>query len=205
MKPSILAGLAFATMLAASATAQERLPTIPPAQYNDAQKQAAAEFLTARKYPVQGPFEPMMYSPPVMSRARAMGDYLRYASGIGNTLSEFAILITARDWGQDYEWSVHAPIAAKAGIKSEKIAAIREGRRPEEMSRDEIIVYDFATELLHNKGVSDPTFKAAEGRFGKPAVVDLVGIVGYYTFNAMMLNTARYKPQDGTSLPHFPH
>jgi len=72
------------------------------------------------------------------------------------------------------------------------------------MSRDEIIVYDFATELLHNKGVSDPTFKAVEGRFGKPAVVDLVGIVGYYTFNAMMLNTARYKPQDGTSLPHFP-
>ena len=191
-------------MLTVSAAAQERLPTIPPAQYDQAQKQAAAEFLAARKNAVQGPFEPMMYSPPVMSRARAMGDYLRYASGIGNTLSEFAILITARDWSQDYEWSVHAPIAAKAGIKPEKIAAIREGRRPDAMSPDETIIYDFATELLHNKGVSDPTFKAAEGRFGKSAVVDLVGIVGYYSFNAMMLNTARYKPQDGTTIPHFP-
>src|SRR4051812_11813972 len=113
-------------MLPGSAAAQERLPTIPPAQYDAAQKQAAADFLSARKTAVQGPFEPMMYSPPVMSRARAMGDYLRYASGVGNTLSEFAILITARDWSQDYEWSVHAPIAAKAGIKPEAIAAIRD-------------------------------------------------------------------------------
>ena len=204
MTRNLPAGLALAFLFALPATAQERLPTIPPAQYDQAQKQAAAEFLAARKNVVQGPFEPMMYSPPVMSRARAMGDYLRYASGIGNTLSEFAILITARDWGQDYEWSVHAPIAAKAGIKPEKIAAIREGRRPDAMSPDETIIYDFATELLHNKGVSDPTFKAAESRFGKPAVVDLVGIVGYYTFNAMMLNTARYKPADGTAIPHFP-
>src|SRR4029078_11381479 len=89
-------------------------------------------------------------------------------------------------------------------IKPEKIAAIREGRRPEAMSADEAIIYDFASELLHNKGVSDATFQAAEKRFGKPAVVDLVGIVGYYTFNAMMLNTARYRPKDGTVLPHFP-
>jgi 4-carboxymuconolactone decarboxylase len=204
MKPGISIGVAVAAMLCASAAAQQRLPTIPPAQYNEAQKQAAAEFLAARKYAVQGPFEPMMYSPPVMSRARAMGDYLRYASGIGNTLSELAILITAREWGQDYEWSAHAPIAAKMGIKPEKIAAIREGRRPDAMSQDEAIVYDFASELLRNKSVSDATFQAAERRFGKPAVVDLVGIVGYYTFNAMMLNTARYKPGDGTAIPHFP-
>ena len=198
------AGFAFAILFALPATAQERLPTIPPAQYDQAQKQAAAEFLAARKTAVQGPFEPMMYSPPVMSRARAMGDYLRYASGVGNTLSELAILVTAREWGQDYEWSAHAPIAAKMGIKPEKIAAIREGRRPDAMSADEAIVYEFASELLRNKGVSDATFQAAEKRFGKPAVVDLVGIVGYYTFNAMMLNTARYKPRDGTTIPHFP-
>src|SRR5690348_1420986 len=102
--------MVLAAMCCASALAQERLPTIPPAQYDETQKQAAAEFLAARRYAVQGPFEPMMYSPPVMSRARAMGDYLRYASGVGNTLSELAILVTAREWGQDYEWSAHAPI-----------------------------------------------------------------------------------------------
>src|SRR5580698_653089 len=109
--------LAAALLAAPSlAMAQDRLPTIPPAQYDPDQRQAAADFLAARQAPVSGPFEPMMYSPDVMSRARAMGDYLRYKSRIGNTLSEFVILITARDWSQDYEWSIHAPIAAKAGI-----------------------------------------------------------------------------------------
>jgi 4-carboxymuconolactone decarboxylase len=194
-------GAALASVLVFPARAQERLPTIPPAQYDVAQQQAAADFLAARKYPVQGPFEPMMYSPQVMSRARAMGDYLRYASGIGNTLSEFAILITARDWNQDYEWSVHAPIAAKMGIESRVIEAIRNGQRPEGMSGDETIIYNFATEMLHDRGVSDDRWAAAEKRFGKPAVVDLVGILGYYTFDAIMLNAARYKAKDGTTLP----
>ncbi|HMI74990.1 MAG TPA: hypothetical protein VK495_09775, partial [Steroidobacteraceae bacterium] len=104
--------LAVLLALAASAAhAAERLPTIPPAQYTAEQKQAAADFEAARKAPVFGPFEPLMHSPEVMSQARAMGDYLRYKSAIGNTLSELAILVTAREWTQDYEWFVHYPIA----------------------------------------------------------------------------------------------
>ena len=89
---------------AGSVLAQQRLPTIPPDQYTADQKKAAEEFLATRKVPVFGPFEPMMHSPEVMNMARAMGDYLRYHSAIGNTLSELVILITARDWSQDYEW-----------------------------------------------------------------------------------------------------
>jgi 4-carboxymuconolactone decarboxylase len=133
-----------------------------------------------------------------------MGDYLRYKSGIGNTLSELVILVTAREWTQDYEWSVHAPIALKAGIKPEIVAAIRDGRRPEGMSDDEAIVYDFSVELQRNHRVSDQTFARAEKRFGKPAVVDLVGITGYYTFLAMQLNVAQYKPKAGAEMPRLP-
>ena len=108
-------GLGCFALIGYTAQAGERLPTIPPAQYSAEQKQAAADFEAARKVPVFGPFEPLMYSPAVMSQARAMGDYLRYKSAIGNTLSELAILLTAREWSQDYEWSVHYPIALKAG------------------------------------------------------------------------------------------
>jgi 4-carboxymuconolactone decarboxylase len=187
-----------------AAMAQDRLPTIPPAQYDSGQRQAAADFLAARQAPVSGPFEPMMYSPDVMSRARAMGDYLRYKSRIGNTLSEFVILITARDWSQDYEWSIHAPIAAKAGIAPAAIAAIHDGHRPEAMTPDEAILYEFTTELLHDKRVSDAAFAAAEKRWGKPGVTDIVGLIGYYTFDAMFLNVAKYKAKDGTVLPRVP-
>ena len=134
-----------------------------------------------------------------------MGDYLRYHSAIGNTLSELAILLTAREWSQDYEWLAHGPIAEKAGIGKEVIVAIREGRRPQRMTADEEIVYDFSIELLHNKRVSDQSFDRAEKRFGKKGVVDLTGILGYYTLIAMQLNVARYQPpQPMSRLPRFP-
>lgn len=184
---------------------QQRLPAIPPDRYTEAQKKAAEDFLSARKVPVFGPFEALMHSPEVMSQARAMGDYLRYKSAIGTTLSELAIIITAREWSQDYEWWLHAPIAIKAGIKPGIVDAIRDGRRPTGMSEDEKIIYDFSIELHKTRRVSDATFARAEKRFGKNGVVDLVGINGYYAFLAMQLNTARYPiPKDGEPLPRFP-
>jgi 4-carboxymuconolactone decarboxylase len=188
-----------------SAHAEDRLPTIPPAQYSAEQKQAAADFEAARKVPVFGPFEPLMYSPAVMSQARAMGDYLRYKSAIGNTLSELAILLTAREWTQDYEWAVHYPIALKAGIRSEVADAIADGRRPAALSADEEIVYDYAMEILKNKQVSNATFERAKARFGARGIVDMTGLVGYYTFLAMQLNAAQYpQPKDAKKLARMP-
>ena len=198
-------GLACFALIGYSARAEERLPTIPPAQYSAEQKQAAADFEAARKIPVFGPFEPLMYSPAVMSQARAMGDYLRYKSAIGNTLSELAILLTAREWTQDYEWSVHYPIALKAGIRPEIADAIADGRRPMALRADEEIVYDYAMELLKNKQVSNATFERAKMRFGARGVVDMTGIVGYYSFLAMQLNVAQYAPgKDARKLPRMP-
>src|SRR6516164_5510829 len=148
-------------LTAGPVAAQQRLPTIAPEQYTADQKKAAEEFLAARNVPGFGPFEPMMHSPEIMSMARSMGDYLRYHSAIGNTLSELVILVTAREWTQDYEWYVHQPIAVKAGIRQEICDAIADGRRPGGMREDEEIVYDFAIELLRNKRVSDRTFDRA--------------------------------------------
>ena len=198
-------GLACFALIGYSAQAQERLPTIPPAQYSAEQRQAAADFEAARKVPVFGPFEPLMHSPEVMSQARAMGDYLRYKSAVGDTLSELAILLTAREWTQDYEWYVHYPIALKAGIRPEVADAIAEGRRPTALSADEEIVYDYAMELLKNKQVSNSTFERAKSRFGAKGVVDMTGIVGYYSFLGMQLNVAQYPlPKDAKKLPRIP-
>lgn len=198
--------LGLCTLLASGAAlAQARLPTIPPAAYTPEQKQAADDFLATRKVPVFGPFEPLMHSPQVMTLSRSMGDYLRYKPAIGTTLSELAILVTAREWTQDYEWYVHAPIALKNGIKPAIVDAIADGRRPAGMSEDEDIVYDFCIELHRNKRVSDATYARAEKRFGKPGMVDLTAINGYYTLLAMELNMAQYElPPGGKKLERFP-
>ncbi len=181
-----------------------RLPTIPPADYDDAQRTAAAAFRDHRGVEPFGPYEALMHSPKLMLLAQSVGEYLRYHSGIGTTLSELVILVVARHWSQDFEWYAHAPIAAKVGISDAIIAAIRDGRRPDGMSGDEALVYDFTTELHQFKRVSDYTWARAEQRFGKPAVVDLVGISGYYGFLAMQMNACRYAPPGDDRLPRFP-
>ncbi|MBC7547340.1 MAG: carboxymuconolactone decarboxylase family protein, partial [Polaromonas sp.] len=157
---------ASAVLLSLGAHAEERLPTIPPAQYTPDQAQAAVEFETARKGPVFGPFEPLMHSPQVMTLSRSMGDYLRYKSAIGNTMSELVILVVAREWTQDFEWWYHYPLAIKAGISKDIADAIADGRRPVGMSADEDMIYNYTTELARNKRVSDVTFDRVKARFG---------------------------------------
>lgn len=191
--------------LSSGVFAQTRLPEIPVDQYTAEQIKAAQEFEAARKKAPWGPFAMLIYSPELMNNARAMGDYLRYNSAFDSALSEFAILITAREWSQDYEWSVHYPIAIKAGLKPEIAQALKEGRRPEGMSEEQTIVYDFTIELQRYKQVSDVTFAKTEKRFGKKGAIDLAGIAGYYTFLAMEMNMARRPaPIGGERLPRFP-
>ncbi|MBD8050231.1 carboxymuconolactone decarboxylase family protein [Limnohabitans radicicola] len=196
-----LCALTFSSLV----IAQGRLPTIPPEQYTPEQKQAVQDFETVRKAALRGPFQPLLHSPQVMTLMRSTGDYLRYKSAIGTTLSELVILVVAREWTQDYEWMVHQPIAVEVGIKASITDAIAQGRRPQGMSDDEEIVYDFSTELHKNKHVSDHTFARAEKRFGKQGVVDLTAINAYYTSLAMQMNAAEYQvPKDAKRLQRFP-
>jgi 4-carboxymuconolactone decarboxylase len=182
----------FALFAAAlPAGAQDRLPPIPADKMSDAQKQAAAQFKSNRGQDVFGPFVPLLRSPEVMLRTMTLGDYLRYKTVLGNPLNEFVILITARHYTQHYEWSVHYPIAVQGGVSAEVAKAISEGRRPSGMSADQEIAYDFTSELLQNQSVSDTTYGRAVKRFGEQGTIEMVGVVAYYTYQSMVLNTAR--------------
>lgn len=203
MRSTILPVLSFLLLGTASAMAQDRLPDIPAESLSEAQKAAAAQFLAARKTPVFGPFVPLLRSPELMTNASSMGLHLRYRSVLPLRLSEFIILITAREWTQQLEWHIHAPIALKAGLDPAVVAAIREGRRPDAMGPEEMLVYAFSTELHHNKAVSDTTYARAIEAFGEQGAVEMAGINGYYTLLAMSMNMARTALPDGAT-PQLP-
>lgn len=178
----------------------DRLPPIPQAQMTDAQRKAVDEFKVIRNGAnVSGPFFPLLRSPELMVRTSALGEYLRYRSRLEPRLSEFVILMTAREWSQQYEWNAHYGIAVKAGVGVEVANAIAEGRRPQNMPADLEALYDFCQELQKNKGVSDATYQRALTLFGEQGVVDAVGIVGYYSMLAMVLNTARTPGGESTA------
>ncbi len=169
----------------------DRMPEIPSERQTDAQRKASAEFLAGRGMAVFGPFVPLLRSPEVMLRAKAMGDHLRFKSSLPPKLNEFAILLTARHWSQRYEWAIHQPLALKAGLSPEVATAVGEGRHPPRLDEDEQLVYGFLTELLNHQAVADPTYQAAVRRFGEQGTIDLVAVCGYYVFMAMVLNVAR--------------
>ena len=173
------------------AVAQDRMPPLAADKLTAAQKKAVEEFKAARSADISGPFVALLRSPEVLSRARAMGDYLRYKSSLPPRLSEFVILMTARQWTQNYEWSAHAPLARQAGLSPDIINAIAEGRRPDRMAEDEDILYTLADELHRNQSVSDPTYARAVGKFGEGGVIDTLGIIGYYTMLSIVMNTTR--------------
>ena len=193
-----LAGALLFLTYAMTATAQDRMPPIPEGEMTDEQKAAVEEFKAARNTTrFGGPFVPLLRSPEMMSRARNVGDYVRFNSVLPPRLSEFVILITARHWTQNYEWAAHAPIAEREGLKSAIIEAIADGRRPEGMADDESVVYDFCMELLRTHGVSDPTYARLVSQFDEKGVIDTIGIMGYYQLLAMVMNTARTALRDG--------
>jgi len=169
----------------------DRLPPLPPQSWNEAQRREAEAVINGPRGGLIAPFVPLLRSPELMGHAQRMGEYLRYRSAIGLRLSELAILVTAHAWSQPVEWAIHAPIALREGMAAETIDAISRDQRPASLTDDEAVVYDFSTELQRDRTVTDATWQRAIERFGEHGTVDLIGINGYYTMLAMLMNAAR--------------
>jgi len=202
--------LALAAILLSApigASAQDRMPPIPPDKMTEAQKKAVADYKQLRGADLTGPpWSVILRVPDLVVPSLQMRLHNQKNSALSPKITEFAILIAARQWTNNYEWSAHAPAAERAGLSQSIIAAVADGRRPDRMADDEALVYDFCIEVLHNQSVSDPTYARMLARFGEPGVVEAASLEGYYTFLSMIMNTARSPLAQGTkpALAPFP-
>jgi 4-carboxymuconolactone decarboxylase len=188
-----------------------RFKLLPPEQMTDAQKQLAQSIRSGPRAGVAGsaannsvlgsPFNVFLRSPEVGEHLQQVGSYIRFKSSLGNKLNEFAILITARHWGAQYEWHAHHRLALQAGLSPAIAAEVAQGRRPSGMSEDEAMIYDFSHELHTHRQVSDDTFAKVRQRFGEQGVMDLIAVNGYYTLIAMVLNVDRTPIPGGGPAP----
>ena len=172
----------------------DRLPPTAPASWTDAQRRCAEEIIAGPRASLISPFVPLLRSPELCTHAQRMGEYLRYRSAIGLRLSELAILVTARHWNQQVEWSIHAPIALRAGVAASIVDAIAAGRKPVFERDDERVVYDCSLQSLQERRVDDATWHSATVQLGEQGVVDLLGIVGYYSMLSIVMNGAQTPP-----------
>jgi len=140
---------------------------------------------------VPTPFHVLAESPPLASLTQALGAFCRYRTGLSPRLSELAVLITAAHWGADYEFAVHAPEALKAGVPQAVIDALRAGKTPTFEDDESRLIHAFATAFYAKHDVPDPLFEEAMTRFGRRRVVELAGVLGYYSGLAMLLRIFR--------------
>ena len=156
-----------------------------------AQKALFDSIASTRGGVVPTPFHVLAESPELASLTQALGAFCRYRTGLSPRLSELAVLITAAHWGADYEFGVHAPEALKAGLAQPVIDALRKGETPPLEDDDSRLIYEFATTFYATRDVPDWLFADAVARFGRRRVVELAGVLGYYSGLAMLLRIFR--------------
>jgi 4-carboxymuconolactone decarboxylase len=140
-------------------------------------------------------FHLYLNSPELAARVQELGAFCRYRTSLPPRLSELAILVVARHWEADYEWAIHAKEARKAGMSDEIIGAIETGERPPFDDPDAALVYDFATAFFRLNDVPGALFARAVDRFGRTTIVELAGILGYYSMLAIAIRIFRLEPE----------
>jgi 4-carboxymuconolactone decarboxylase len=174
-----------------------RLPVLAESELNDAQRalmDAIKSGPRGASVTPRGPFAVWLHAPEFGQVAQPVGGFCRYQTTLPARLSEFAILCTARLWRAQYEWFAHAPLAEKAGVKSKTIADLKAGRMPKSAPKDERAIYEFVQELYKKKRVSDRTYKKLNAIIGDKAIVELVGLLGYYVMISFTLNVFQMMP-----------
>ena len=178
-----------------------RFPQLTMDQLDGAQRPFGEEVVKVSSLGIGGPYNSLLRSPVLGRRLLDLFHYLRWETSVPMRLNEFAILIVGRHWRSQIEWFAHAPIALKAGLSPQIIAELKARKRPSGMAEDEALVYDFVTELITTRKVSDETFARARKIFSDQQIVDLTAVAGNYVMVAMMLAMAEQTLPAGKQPP----
>ena len=171
-----------------------RIPVLQQDELTAAQRDVHDRIASGPRGSVRGPLAMWLHRPDLADRAQQLGRYCRYDSSLPPRLSELAILTTARIWDAAYEWQTHLPHAQAAGLDDDIIDALAKDRMPDFQAEDEELVYLFTRELNLTRAVSDTMFDRTMACLGRDAMVDLVGLLGYYSLISMTIKAFDVAP-----------
>ena len=179
-----------------------RYSELNESELDEAQRRVWNDVVAGPRGSVPPPVQLWLKSPGLADHAHQLGVHVRFATGFSPRLTEIAILVTARYWTAQFEWFAHARLARQAGIGDETIDAIAERREPELPDPDDRLVYDFCNSFYRRHRVDDALFDRVRARFGERGLVDLIGLIGYYSFASVTLNVFEVPvPPGAESLP----
>jgi 4-carboxymuconolactone decarboxylase len=195
--------MSFAVPPGASAQTAQRFPEIPLEKLTPDQKKWADSVSAPPRGAnfKQPPYRIYLRSPALAERITGLSDYLRWNTQFPARLTEFAILLSARNQNVRWAWRSHYKAAIRGGLDPRVGTELAAGKRPAGMQDDEAALYDLATEIFRDKKVSDATYAAALAKFGEQGIVELISLMGYYDLVGMLLIAGNAVPPDDPEVP----
>ncbi len=151
------------------------------------QQRVRAAILESRRN-LEGPFPAWLHSPELADLAQQLGAFCRYRTTLPLLESELLILCVAGQCRCIGEQQIHEPIARAAGLSDTVIDTLREGKSATLPGARLQLLHDVATQLLSTHRIDDRLFATALAEFGERTLVEIVGVIGYYTLAAQTLN-----------------
>jgi 4-carboxymuconolactone decarboxylase len=135
-----------------------------------------------------GPVAISLYSPKVAEAIQMLNQYLRFHGVLKPRDYEVAVLVAAREFDQQYEWSGHEMGAHAAKVPQPVIDAIKYNKDTAGLSERDTLIITFARELFHHHKLDSDLYAKAVATFGKQGTLELATIIGDYAMAAIMLN-----------------
>lgn len=137
---------------------------------------------------IGGPYDPWIRSPELAQKAVSFGNFIWERTVLGRRIVELAIIVTARHWESNVEWSSHARMAKENGVSDAVIADVFALRRPAAAPADELVTIDVCRALHGTHQLPPNLYERAVETFGEQGLVELMATIGFYTFVSMTLN-----------------
>lgn len=169
-------------------------------ELDDTQRRIFNDCKAGPRGAVPPPVHVWLRSPGLADYAHRLGGHVRFGTPFSPKQTEIAILVTGRYWTAQFEWAAHVRLGLQAGLTQAQIDAIAERRPPVFTDPDDQIVYDFANTYFSTHRVDDATYQRVVDRFGDQGVVDLAGLIGYYSFVSVTLNVFEVPTPPGAKL-----
>jgi 4-carboxymuconolactone decarboxylase len=163
-----------------------------PQNLDAKQKAAADELINGPRGGVYGPFRPLLHRPALLRAIAKAGETLRYEGSLDAALREWTICVVARETSNVFEWDMHLPLAAKAGVPETMLEALALAKElPPDAPADLALSHTLARELLSNHRLKDETYERARRQWNEATLVELTTLIGYFAAVCWLMNVVR--------------
>ena len=167
----------------------ERIPLLSQREGLTERQLAIFDWVVDSRGEMIRPYEVLLHAPGLARPAAELGHQIRYEGELSDHDRELAIITAAKAHDCGFEWDSHVHLARGAGVSETAIEALQSGESA--FTESEAVIVTFVQELCAESDVSDSRVtEVSEHLGGHGPVVELAGLVGYYTFLAYVMKVA---------------